>query len=154
MTKQCSKCHCVRRLKFFNKDPRYRLGVKGWCKRCETAYSQTPYAKRKAKQRWLKYMAKPKNRAYERERSAKKYWRNPRKAKDQFLRRTFKVSLKLFERTKRCILCKRKVRLVADHNHETDKYRGALCHICNLMIAWFERIKSCKKIKNYLMRGV
>ena len=154
MKKKCSKCLRTRRLKFFNKDSRYRLGVSGWCKACMREYQQTPARRRYNKKRWKEYVTIPENREYERKRASKKYHRDPSKQKDRVLRKLQGVSLRRHERTKRCLLCKRRVRLVADHNHRTKRYRGALCHICNLMIAWVERIPNAlRKVRQYLRRG-
>lgn len=151
--KQCSKCKRLRSRSLFKKDARYSKGLFCWCIDCEADYSKRPEARIAAKKRWRKYISDPKNREYERRRGRKRYQKDPAKIKDQVLRRQVGISLKKFQRTKRCLLCKRKVRLVADHNHKTGKYRGAICHICNLMIAWFERIRSFKKIREYLKRG-
>lgn len=154
ITKKCSKCSRVRLLKFFPKDRRYHLGVSCWCKNCFSSYNKKPNRKKANSRRWKKYISNPKNRERERKRSIRKYHRNPRKIKDQVMRRLFGISLVYFERTKRCLLCKRKVRLVADHDHETNRFRGAVCHTCNLMIAWVERISGgLDKIKRYLKRG-
>jgi len=38
--KQCSKCTLKKELKEFNKDFRYSLGYKGWCKACESQYNK------------------------------------------------------------------------------------------------------------------
>lgn len=153
MTKKCSKCGVRRLLKFFNKDRRYRLGVTGWCKRCFIAYSRLPHVVQKGKERWAKYMSDPKNRAYERQRSRLKS--NPRQQRDATLRRTLGISLKKFEISKRCCLCRKgNRRLCADHNHRTGKYRGALCVTCNTMLAKFERYpKLLKRLLQYLRRG-
>lgn len=154
MKKTCSKCGRTRRLKFFRVDPRYRLGVKGWCKTCEREHQNSPKYLARRKAYWREKMRDPKFREAQRVRSSKKYHRNPRKQKDSILRRLRGVSLKKHERTKKCLLCKRRVRLVADHDHKSKKYRGALCHICNLMIAWVERIPNAlRKVKEYLKRG-
>lgn len=37
-TKTCTKCKADKPLSEFNKDPRYRLGVTGWCTLCLRAY--------------------------------------------------------------------------------------------------------------------
>lgn len=155
MKKKCSKCRKTRLLKFFNKGSRYRMGVTSWCKTCIADHNRTPEAKERNKRKWIEYISDPTNREYERKRSREKYWRDPKKYKDQVLRRLFGVSLKKFQRTKKCLLCQRKVkRLVADHNHKTDTYRGVLCVTCNLMLGWIERFPNMlRKIEEYLRRG-
>lgn len=37
-TKVCSKCQAEKTLDQFQPDPRYRLGVSGWCKPCKSEY--------------------------------------------------------------------------------------------------------------------
>ncbi len=153
MRKRCSKCGKDRRLRFFDTDPRYRLGVKGWCKDCVRNANSTPVARKRQHKHWEEYVSNPENKEYERVRASKKYHRDPRHVKDLVLKNKHGISLKKFERTKRCLLCKRPVRLVADHNHKTSRYRGALCIMCNLMIAWIERFPNMlRKIKKYLRR--
>lgn len=151
--KKCSTCRKTRLLKFFNKDSRYRLGVKGWCKDCESEYGKSPKQRLRRKLWYVKKMRDPNFRESERKRSIRKY--NPQKAKDRILRKLYGISLRKFRKTKRCLLCRRKVRrLVADHDHKTNKFRGVLCVTCNLMIAWVERIPSAlAKIRKYLERG-
>jgi hypothetical protein len=151
MKKKCSKCGKTRLLKFFNKDSRYRLRVTGWCKSCFADYGRTPKAKKAQKHRWIEYVSIPGNREYERKRSRLKY--DPEKAKDSRLRR-LGVSLKKFNKTKRCLLCRRSHRLVADHNHRTGLYRGAICHLCNLVLGHIESFPSLlKRLRKYLRRG-
>jgi hypothetical protein len=156
LKKTCSKCGRTRKLKFFGNDIRYRLGVKGWCKQCELNYSREPIAKKRARKRRKKWIADPKVRERERIRSRKKYWANPRRAKDRSFRRLYNISLDFHEKAKRCCICKKiPKRLCADHNHKTGKYRGALCQFCNLMIGRFDQYpKLWKRIKQYLKRGL
>lgn len=151
MKKRCSRCERERLLKFFRVDKRYRLGVSCWCRDCFNRYAQTPEAKKIRNQRWVEYVSIPANREYERVRSLQKY--DPEKAKDRRLRR-IGTSLKKFKVAKRCALCHRKHRLVADHNHKTSLYRGAICHLCNLILGHVERFpKILKRISIYLRRG-
>ena len=156
MKKQCSKCKRTRLFKFFNKDPRYRLGITGWCKDCILSFSQTPEAKKRAAARRRKWISIPANRRKEKIRSRNRYRKDPRGARDKILRLLYGVSLKRHERAKKCFLCKRTgTRLCADHNHKTGKYRGALCNPCNLMLGRIEKMyKILNRIKQYLKRGL
>ena len=38
--------------------------------------------------------------------------------------------------------------LCIDHNHNTNKFRGLLCQVCNRQLGWYENNK--EKINNYL----
>lgn len=154
MRKKCSKCLRTRRLKFFNKDPRYRLGVKGWCKSCEREYNQSPERREKAKQRWREKMKNRTFRKAERLRSKKKYQKNPRKQKARIYTTKYGVSLNRFEKAKRCSLCFQKKKLVPDHNHKSGKYRGPLCYRCNLAISQADKYAGwLKRVRKYLRRN-
>jgi hypothetical protein len=154
MKKQCSKCLRTRKLRFFNKDPRYRMGVAGWCRNCKSEYAQTPIRKEYHKERYHQKMQNPEFRESERLRSSKKYHDNPRKQKSGAYKRKYGVSLDRFEKAKRCALCSEKRKLVPDHNHETGKYRGPLCYRCNLAISQADKYRGwLVRVRKYLRRG-
>jgi len=152
--KVCSRCNKNRSLSKFRKDSRYRLGVFAWCKDCCSEYQRLP-SQRKRKAELLKNKMKdPQFAEKERKRSLDKYHSNPRKHKNNRMLRMYGISLVKFEITKRCVLCGAEGPLVADHNHKTNKYRGALCSPCNTGIGWIERLSSALiKVEKYLKRG-
>ena len=52
----------------------------------------------------------------------------------------------------RCLICKRKVRLCVDHDHESGVVRGLLCYRCNVGLGYFkEDPKLLRKAIRYLM---
>ena len=154
MKKQCSKCKRIRAAGCFKKDHRYSKGLFCWCMDCESLYAKSPEVKKRQRKRGRIYRADPINKEKESRRKKQKYAEDPEGFKDRRYKNKYGISLKKFKRTKICLLCKRGVRLVADHNHKTGKYRGALCVTCNLMIAWIERISnSLEKVRKYLERN-
>lgn len=154
MRKKCSRCLHTRKLQFFNKDPRYKKGVAGWCRDCKREYEQTPERKKYHKYRYHQKMQNPKFKEAERVRSSKKYHNNPRKQKSRKYEREYGVSLNRFEKAKRCALCSEKRKLVPDHDHKTGKYRGPLCYRCNLAISQAEKYRGwLTKVRKYLRRG-
>ena len=49
----------------------------------------------------------------------------------------------------KCAICKNVAKLAVDHNHETGKARGLLCHSCNLAVGAYESAKR-RDIEAYL----
>lgn len=50
-----------------------------------------------------------------------------------------------------CLMCKRKKKLVIDHDHKTGKIRGLLCNRCNLFLGFLENDPSLiDKARAYL----
>jgi hypothetical protein len=85
----------------------------------------------------------------------------------QHLRWTYGLSLETYNeiydhQQGRCAICQRKPhqipsphrrRLVVDHDHETDRVRGLLCHDCNLALGLFrDRLDLLKAALTYLDR--
>lgn len=51
----------------------------------------------------------------------------------------------------KCAICKKKEKLVIDHDHESGKVRGLLCTRCNTAIGYFlDDIESIKSAISYL----
>lgn len=69
--------------------------------------------------------------------------KNPRKIKEQSLKRTYGLSLDFIEKEEitqehKCLICKKQDKLVVDHCHTTLKYRGLLCGNCNRGLGQFK----------------
>ena len=82
-----------------------------------------------------------------------------RKERDSHFRRKYNITLEQYDKMAEqqkglCILCGLPEigrRLAVDHNHQTGKVRGLLCHQCNCCIGFIENKNlSIKKIQKYL----
>lgn len=92
----------------------------------------------------------------------KEYYSKKRvQKKDYSLKYNYGISLdeyneKLLSQNNRCAICKREKLLneksfAVDHNHETEKVRGILCHGCNAGIGCFiENTQFLEEAINYL----
>lgn len=49
-----------------------------------------------------------------------------------------------------CAICKLKKKLYVDHNHNTGKVRGLLCHKCNIRLGFIEKDNLLKQTLQYL----
>ena len=87
-------------------------------------------------------------------------WRkkNPDKDLNIQLKHKFGITLEIFKKIKvkqknKCAICKKKKKLVVDHNHKSKKVRGLLCFTCNSGIGMLkDSIDILKSSIKYLRR--
>lgn len=127
--KTCSKCHKELGLEFFYKRKISKDGLRGNCKKCEKSYGNSWYEKG--------------------------LWREAQlKAKYNL---TTALLLKILEdQNNSCAICSKKLiypdkNTHVDHDHNTGKVRGILCHTCNTGLGKLgDRIETLEKALNYL----
>lgn len=156
--KICSRCNIEKSEDQFTKAARYRNGMFCWCVSCVHEYHSTPEYLAKERERWKKKFSDPKAReienAYRRERYTDPKERR-RHSNERYVRQ-YGITLEFFENEGKkqngcCKLCGRKRRLVADHNHTTKKYRGAICGMCNVAVGRIESVPDfIPKVQEYL----
>jgi hypothetical protein len=144
----CSRCGQTRPVSEFNRYADRSAPVTGWryhtwCRSCANAESR-------------RYGTENKSRRNERLRE----WRlaNPEKARALDRRRRLRrygltqadVDSMMSAQGGRCLLCRRKVELVIDHDHSTGRVRGLICGQCNVLIGWLERPGVRSKVDAYL----
>jgi len=95
--------------------------------------------------------------------AAKAYFRGHRKEiRSYILKKKYGLSVIAFEtmlnsQNGKCAICGTtkwgKKGVCVDHNHETGKVRGLLCHRCNLTLGFLEYFKKyIEQVRNYLRR--
>jgi hypothetical protein len=143
--KICSKCQQPKPVAQFRKDPRYKGGRFCWCRGCVKAYGSSPQKLAKDRARRRRRFADPKVREA-RNAICRARYATPagkRKHKDRMYRQNYGTTLVAFETRcakleSKCEICGRKMKLVPDHNHETGKFRGAICYQCNVGLGALE----------------
>ena len=142
-TKTCNACSKTKPLSDFHYSNSGSGKRKSKCKECQAKYFQ-------------EYRAKNTLRLQEKWRDASKRYHS---YDNRRLRTLRKYNLTLDEyndilesQDNKCLICKRKMALVIDHDHETGVVRGLLCNACNLAIGYFEdsteRLESAVKYIN------
>lgn len=147
--KKCPKCgkkHSAI-VKYFYKSIHTKSGLDGWCKICRKKY------------------ARKHNKNLDVKKRKREYDKKRRTIVRPHLKECYNITLsdynKIFIYQKECcIICgihqsKLKNRLCVDHNHQTGKIRGLLCHQCNLTIGHIEVAKKkgiLQKTIEYLSR--
>ena len=127
MQKKCSKCGETKDLTLFGRDKHKEDGLTSQCKPCYSAQQKVAYRRRGG--------LSPKTRE---------------KHKVERLKRQYGLSLEDYDRMLEqqggvCAICHKPVvlvdprsgavkRLSVDHDHETGKVRGLLCHKCNALL--------------------
>lgn len=144
-TKTCTKCKVERAVREF-----YKKGSEGGltarCKRCVITDNKVSYEKYRKKRKQTEAAYREKNRGKIRKKSVAWRKNNPDYAKNQDLLRHYHITLdeynKMFARQEGCCLaCGKhqfalKRALHVDHDHETGKIRGLLCHGCNCALGF------------------
>lgn len=152
-TRKCIRCKELLPLDSFNKDPRYKSGLKSTCKPCLSEY-QISYRKTDKHKEYLEATR-------EKRREQKKEWQKSRKDEDKdyyknkSLRTRYGISPeeynKLFmDQEGKCKICGCEETTVAngitrslavDHNHTSGVIRGLLCRKCNTAIGLLKEDK-------------
>jgi hypothetical protein len=156
--KICSKCGIPKPVAQFRKDPRYAGGRFCWCWDCARAYRRSPEKLAKDRISRKKKLADPKVRAAHNARLRARYAtpRGKRLHKNSHYRRDYGITLEAFEircaeLKNKCEICGRTRKLSPDHNHDTGKFRGAICPGCNIGLGAIEALPNLfEKFQKYV----
>jgi Recombination endonuclease VII len=157
--KICSRCKNYKELTEFSKHRGHNDGLNSWCKKCRSEFRKKP--ENRNKDRILGILWRKKNPEKAKEQSRKARERHPDKSRKFFLKDLYGMTIEqynlLFEKQQgKCAICERHQseltkRLHVDHNHNTGKTRGLLCHYCNTALGSFkEDITLLNKAIEYL----
>lgn len=134
---RCSKCYETLPVTAFNKNPRIKRGYQNYCRRCANEYAAE----------WQRRKAIENPEAHK------------RRIKGNKLNAEYGISIEEYEAMKeaqdnKCAICEEEPEvLVVDHDHETGKVRGLLCHSCNRGLGLFgddpERLRRAVKFLQY-----
>lgn len=131
--KRCTKCGEERPLARFAPNPKMKSGKESVCNLCKAAYLKNRY---KTDPEFRAKVSKYKSEFW----LKKKYGLTPEQFEE------------LFEKQgRKCALCgtedhgrtgeHQKSRWNVDHDHETGRVRGVLCHHCNVSLGHYERLR-------------
>lgn len=130
--KECGKCKNQLKLENFSKDKYTITGLTSWCKECKKKYQEL----------------------------------NRNRIKNKRLETKYNITLEHYEdllkkQNYRCAICKtnkpkgRNKKFHVDHDHETGKVRGLLCHHCNVALgSFFDSIDNLNKAIEYLKESL
>lgn len=137
----CGKCGVEKSSANFAQSPRRHDGFSAWCRKCHAEYHDGRYSGR-VRQKIID------------------------RAREAHLLKNFNMTPEQWDAKCReqgyvCAICKNPEtklakhggikRLSVDHDHNTGKVRGLLCHDCNLMVFWIEtRLHLIPEMKKYL----
>lgn len=129
-TKICTKCRQEKTLEQFHKNKHGKFGRHSWCKQCFNAYHP-------------KHL-NPVDPELHRERNLKNRYNLTPVQVDEM----YQLQKGL------CQICGNELsnKYRIDHDHETGKPRGLLCHRCNLLIAGIDDRNFFEKALDYLKR--
>ena len=165
-TKLCPKCEQHLSLDQFHKHKgKGPLGLKSWCKTCdntkmaERRKTDPEWAKeRDVKKREYYYANHADQRIKAKERDSTLEGKH--KIKDRMYRRKYGITKNqvdnlLEQQNYACVICNlnfdEKNRCCVDHDHNTGKVRGILCHPCNVSLGLIkDSIKTAQSMAKYL----
>lgn len=125
--KKCSSCKKNKDFVEFHKNKRRDDGLDNCCKECWKLWRQRPEVKKKAKDYKLANAL----------RISKKFKQSKLKHKLKKYKSTVLEYEALLKEQEHCAICRATdKKLVIDHNHETNKFRGLICRECNLMLGF------------------
>lgn len=144
-TKICTKCKVRKPLSEFHKGEG-RFGKRSYCRTCSTKYNN----------QWRK-----KNPEKHKAQSLKHH--HSIRGQNTYYKRMYGITIQeydnLFElQNGKCAICggtNINRRLSVDHNHKTGKFRGLLCHSCNVILGLCkESEKTLLALINYLRESI
>ena len=169
--KRCCRCKKTLSFTLFYKDKSRKDGFQPRCNNCKYEL-QVDWKKKnwekvnlKAKNEYWKNPNLYKNRARkrwlespEKVKIATNKWRrkNVDKIADYRLRKLYSISLVdktvlLEKQNGKCLVCKEAKKLYVDHDHVNGEVRGLLCHVCNILVGYFEKSPTrWDSVKQYL----
>jgi hypothetical protein len=171
LTRKCTKCGEEKSLSEFSKHVKGKYGLRPTCKQCDAAYSSAvwkdPQARAKKEAYAKAYRESPSGSAV-RKAHQKAYSARPdvkERTRAHWFRTEYGITLEqynqmYFDQGGNCAVCgahyeirgtNKLDTLHVDHNHETGKVRGLLCHNCNSGIGYFKEDKNLiQRILDYL----
>jgi len=145
--KTCSKCGQIKPETEFYKSKTLNDGLSPWCKECHKKSAREWHKVHPEKSKTNKTEYRKNHREQERERSGKWYKNNPDKARNGHLKRRYGIDQPTYltllaSQGGKCAICGTAESgghgvWHIDHDHETGKIRGLLCHGCNTALGGF-----------------
>lgn len=141
--KSCSTCGDVLKLECFYSNPGQKTGYSSVCKKCHSKAGK-------------EYRKRPEVIKKNKKKSKEWYENNKEKIKDWELQNKYGITIEQYNimiksQDNKCIICEKEDKLFVDHNHDTGKVRGLLCHFCNAGLGCFrDNINNLKQAIKYI----
>ena len=156
--KECSKAH---RKQYYadNSDHIKEKNRRYWNKHIEKrkASYREKFPQIQAQRKEYRAKNKDKSKTYNKEWYDKNLKHDKKKQKEKNLKHYFNLTLDQFNdmvktQDNKCKICTKELDMAkgthVDHDHNTGKVRGVLCHPCNTKLGWYE--KNSTGVENYL----